>query len=365
MIHFLFSALAGPEHGPGFADSIMFRSVMAALTAFCLCVVFVGRLVRFFRERRIEEKVEAKDSEKLAEMHSAKAHTPTMGGVGIVAAMVSAVLLWSRLGNPYVLLGMFAVLSLSALGFWDDYVKLKVPGKKGLGIRERLVYQSAFMIAVSASLYSLGDEGGGVSFTVPLIKASLFVLPAAVFIPAVSFILVSTVNSVNFTDGLDGLASGCVAIAAVPLLVFAYASGRPDYSAHLSIPFIPGGGELAVFAAALAGAGAGFLWFNCHPAQIFMGNTGSLPLGGAIGYLACAAKQELLLPVVGAVFAVEGLSVLLQVGSYRLRNGRRVFLCAPIHHHYQFKGWPETRITTRFWIAAGVSAAAAIAMLRI
>lgn len=354
------------SHAPlcGAFDSLTLRAALAALTAFAVSLLAGRRLIAYFRRRRIEENVDVKDSEKLAELHAAKARTPTMGGIGIVAALVGSTLLWADVTDPFVVLGLFLVSALGALGFWDDWVKLRGGGRKGLSIREKLLYQAAFSIAVAASLYSLAEGAGGASLYVPLVKASLAVLPAAIYIPFAATVLVATMNAVNFTDGLDGLAAGCCAIAAVPLLLLAYASGRPDYAAHLAIPFVHGAGELAVFTAALIGAGVGFLWFNCFPAQVFMGDTGSLPLGGAVGFLACAVRQELLLLLVGGVFVAEGLSVVLQILSFRLL-GRRVFLIAPLHHRYQFLGWPESRITIRFWIAGGVCAAASVALLKI
>jgi len=362
MLTTLFHWLAGHAGVFGIFDSITLRAALAALTAAGLSVLIGGRLIAYFRKRRIEENVEAKDSEKLAQIHADKAHTPTMGGLGIVGALVGSTILWGRLENPYILLGLFLVLSLCALGFLDDYIKL-CGRRKGLSIREKLLYQTAFTIAVAASLFAVGNEGSGVSLYVPLVKATLVVLPAFLYIPFVTVVMVATMNSVNFTDGLDGLATGCIAIAAIPLFLLVYSAGRADYASHLAIPFVAGAGELAVFAGALIGACVGFLWFNCFPAQIFMGDTGSLPLGGAVGFLACAVKQELLLLIVGGVFVVEGLSVVMQVLSFRL-FGRRIFLIAPLHHRYQFLGWPEPRITIRFWIAAGFCAAASVALLK-
>jgi phospho-N-acetylmuramoyl-pentapeptide-transferase len=363
MLYHLFDWLADHWAPAELLHSITFRSLMAALTSLGVGIGAVGWLIHWLGKRRIEEDVTLKDSEELARMHSPKASTPTMGGLGIAGALAGAVLLWAPLDNPYILLGLFTVASLAALGFWDDYVKLRVKDRKGLGIREKLLYQTAFMLAVSASLFLLHQEGGSVRTFLPLIKTGP-ALPAFVFIPFVTFVLVATLNSVNFTDGLDGLAAGCTAIAAVPLFLLVYAAGRVDYATYLAIPHVEGAGELAVFAAALLGASVGFLWYNCHPAQIFMGDTGSLPLGGAVGFLACSVKQEFLLLVLGGVFAAEGLSVVLQVLSFRI-FGRRLFLIAPLHHRYQFKGWPESRITIRLWIAASGCAAASVALLRI
>ncbi|MCU0722401.1 MAG: phospho-N-acetylmuramoyl-pentapeptide-transferase [Planctomycetes bacterium] len=362
MIGWILSLLAADSGD--FARDVLLRAGLASITAFCLTALATRFLLPWLKRRRVAERVDKTDSEKLAELHKGKADTPTMGGLALSAGVLASALLWADPRNPYVRCGLLLLAGFAALGFLDDWIKLTCKGRKGLTIKGKLLWQIALSAGAAVCLWTAGrTAAGGVEVLAPLWHAGFVVLPAALFLPFAVFVLVSTVNAVNFTDGLDGLASGVSVIALVPLAVLAWAAGRPDAAGWLGIPLVPGCGEASVLASAAAGAGLGFLWHNCFPARMFMGNTGSLPLGAMVGFTALAAKAELLLPLFGAVFVAEGMSVALQILSFRL-TGRRLFLIAPLHHRYQFLGWPESRITVRFWIAAAVSAVAGAAVLR-
>ncbi len=354
-----------PRFGSSAPEDLLLRTGLACSVAFLATVFGTRWLLAFLRRRNVSEHVDKTDSEKLKELHKNKSETPTMGGIAVVGGFAAALLLWADLDNPYILPGLALVIAFASLGFLDDWVKLVKSGRKGLSIRGKMAWQIVIALAAAWTLYTLGHGPDGlVDVRVPLVGAASASLPALAFAALAILVMVSTVNAVNFTDGLDGLASGCAVITCLPLAVCALCASSPGTASAMSIPFVEGAGELAVFAGAMTGAGLGFLWHNCFPARLFMGDTGSLALGGAIGYLALALKLELFLPLLGAVFVAEGLSVVLQVLSFRL-TGRRIFLIAPLHHRYQFKGWPETQITIRFWISAAVSAAAGTAALKL
>lgn len=344
----------------GLAANLPLRAGLAALCAFALCALGTRALLALLLRLRVAEAVEKTDSEKLAELHKEKAHTPTMGGISMVAGLAVATLFFAAPLNEYVLVGLLLTGAFALLGFLDDWIKLTRPGAKGLSIKAKLAWQTLLAAGAAVFLHGQGaDTAGLVDLYVPFLPGVHPALPPALFVGFAALVLVTTVNAVNFTDGLDGLASGCSAISAAAFAVFAGLAGSATLAPAFGLPFVDGASELAVFAAALAGTGLGFLWHNGFPARLFMGDTGSLALGGALGYTALALKLELLLPLVGAVFVAEGASVLLQVLSFRL-TGRRLFLIAPLHHRYQFLGWPETRITLRFWISAVVGATAGV-----
>ncbi|MHC5036658.1 MAG: phospho-N-acetylmuramoyl-pentapeptide-transferase [Planctomycetota bacterium] len=362
MVEFILSWL-GVDGSP-LAQNLLLRVGCAAITAFVVTVLGTRWLLRILVRVGATERVDKTDSEKLADLHKSKSSTPTMGGVALVAGLLAGTCLWSLPSNPYIQTGILLVLGFAGLGFLDDWTKLKREGRKGMTIRGKLAWQSLLGLSCALSLYLLGREAdGSVVVAMPVLRSLQFTLPAGIFLVFATLVLVTTVNAVNFTDGLDGLASGCAVITGIPLAAVAYLAGSGDLAAGIGIPFVEGAGELSVFGGALIGCGLGFLWHNCFPAQLFMGDTGSLALGAGIGYIAIAVKQELLLPIVGAVFVAEGLSVLLQVLSFRL-TGKRLFLIAPLHHRYQFLGWPETQITIRFWISAVVSATAGAVALK-
>ncbi len=348
---------------------ITFRSAAAAITSFVLSLVLGRVLIRFLSRVRAAERVEKTDSAQLSRLHSGKASTPTMGGLLILVSVVASTVLWARF-IPLTALALFATVSLGLVGFYDDYVKLTVEGKKGLSKRQKFGLQAAIGIVAGAGLLGLAQTGrtnGDLSLHFPFVKGLSLDLSAGFGIPYVLLavlVMVGASNAVNLTDGLDGLAIGCTVMVAIAFVPIAYVVGRVDTSSYLLVPYVADAGELAVFAAALVGGGMGFLWFNCFPAEIFMGDTGSLPLGGALGYIALAVKHEMLLALVGGIFVLEALSVILQVFSFRVFH-RRIFRIAPIHHHFQFAGCPESKITVRFWIISAILALFTVATLKV
>jgi phospho-N-acetylmuramoyl-pentapeptide-transferase len=293
-----------------------------------------------------------------------KDKTPSMGGVLIILSITVATLLWGELKNPLVLVFLGTLLSLGALGFLDDYVKVVHHNRDGISGKLKLLFQ--FLIAIAAVYFLDQVEGTFMrEIRVPFLKTPLLEnLPLFVIIAFATLVMVGSSNAVNLTDGKDGLAVGCTISCTMAYAVFAYMCGHKIFADYLHIPFIPGASEVVVFAAAIIGACTGFLWHNCHPASMFMGDTGSLALGGTIGLIAVLVKQELALVIVGGVFVMEALSVVIQVASFKLR-GKRVFLCAPIHHHFEQKGWTETQIVVRFWILSGIFALIGLATLKL
>jgi phospho-N-acetylmuramoyl-pentapeptide-transferase len=277
--------------------------------------------------------------------------------------------LWADPLNIYVLIANLCVIYLCVVGYVDDNIKLTDPSKKGLSGRMKLMAQVLLAVAVAVGLlmyYRGVDITDGTLLQLPFVSIKKFhwVMGGLLFVPFVIAVIVGSSNAVNLTDGLDGLAPGCMVMVASAFAILSYVTGHVVFSEYLLVQYVPGAGELSVFCAALAGATLGFLWFNCHPAQIFMGDTGSLPLGGAIGFVAIAIKQELILVIVGGIFVAEALSVIIQVTNYKFTK-RRVFRCAPLHHHFQFLGWAESKVTIRFWIIAAILAAFGIATLKL
>jgi phospho-N-acetylmuramoyl-pentapeptide-transferase len=342
---------------------ITLRTAAGAITAFLISVIFGPYIIRKMASLSIKENVEKGDSPDLYKLHQSKAETPTMGGLLILMSIVVSTALWADICSTYVLLALVVVVGLGAVGALDDVIKLRSKAK-GLSITQKLVLQTVVCLGIALVLWSfLRKEDWGTSLQFPFFKHATFSL-GALYIVFVAIVLVGSSNAVNLTDGLDGLAIGCTTMVSLSLMVIAYVVGRYDASQYLWIQHIPGAGELTIFAAAVAGSGVGFLWFNCHPADVFMGDTGALPLGAALGYIAVVTKHELLLFLVGGVFVTEAVSVLLQVASFRLR-GTRVFSIAPLHHHFQFRGWPEERVVVRFWIIGAILAIAGICTLKL
>jgi phospho-N-acetylmuramoyl-pentapeptide-transferase len=342
---------------------ITFRSAFAAICAFVLCLVIAPIVIRILRNKKIAERTDKKDSELLIKIHANKATTPTMGGVFVLASILVATLLFAQLDNIYVLYALLLTVGLGALGFTDDYVKLT---KKQHGLSKSAKFLSQFILGLAIGFglwyYFKQNLPQGTQLYIPLIKTNV---ELGYFYPIfVALVITASSNAVNLTDGLDGLAIGCLVMAALGYTVIVYVVGRVDYSKYLEIPYMPNVGEVTVFSAAVVGAGLGFLWFNSFPAQIFMGDTGSVALGGVLGFIAICAKQELLLFLVGAIFVIETLSVIMQVISFRVW-GKRIFKIAPLHHHYQFKGLEESKITIRFWIVAAILSLLGIALLKI
>jgi phospho-N-acetylmuramoyl-pentapeptide-transferase len=281
--------------------------------------------------------------------HKVKEGTPTMGGMLILFAVTTSTLLWANLTNMWVWTVLFITLAFGAIGFMDDYTKLVNKGSKGLTGRVKLVLQIG--ISLSAALFLYFKAGLDTKLMIPFLKTIHPDLGWG-YILLTTFIIVGASNAVNLTDGLDGLAIGPALVAFTTYLLFSYLAGHVKIAQYLQVSYVPGTGELAIFCGAMLGAGMGFLWFNTYPAQIFMGDTGSLALGGALGTLAVMTKQEILLVIVGGIFVLEALSVIFQVGFFKLTNGRRIFRMAPVHHHFELKGWAEPKIIVRFWIIA-------------
>ncbi len=336
---------------------ITFRAGAAAFTALLLSIILGPMFVRFLRRLSVGQSIR----EEGPQSHQVKAGTPTMGGVLILFAVLVPTLLWADLTNIFVLLVVGATCAFGLIGFIDDYLKVARSHNRGLSARAKLLLQTAVGIALGVGLLYLADMDGVLTF--PFLKN--LILPLGLFyIPFAAFILVGASNAVNLTDGLDGLAIGATLIAAATYAIFIYMAGNSIAARYLQVPYVPGAGEVSVFLGALVGASLGFLWFNAYPAEVFMGDVGSLSLGGAIGAVALVAKQEIVLAIVGGVFVVEALSVILQVGSFKLR-GRRIFRMAPIHHHFEMLGWKEPKIIVRFWIASILFALLGLSTLKL
>jgi len=345
---------------------ITFRSIAAAVTSFLLSLMFGNWVIRKLISLKLGQPIRTKEQvHKLAELHGGKAGTPTMGGVLLLGSVVVSTLLWARLTNHAVWLVLFTTVYLGMIGFIDDY--LKVTKKKSDGLPGRLKIVAQLVLAGIVTAFFLLDPSAEVqarALYVPFYKEPvIYNLGYGTFF-FFATVLVGTSNAVNLTDGLDGLASGCTVTAALAFAVLAYVCGNVKISSYLQIPFYPFTGELTVLCMALAGAGLGFLWFNCHPARVFMGDTGSLAIGGFLGVIAICCKQELLLLVVGGVFVMESLSVILQVASFKL-TGKRIFAMSPIHHHFELKGWKENTVIVRFWILSIMFAAIGLATLKL
>lgn len=339
---------------------ITFRSSLAAVAAFSLAVLLGPRLIAWLRAR-FREPIKS-DSPEVRRLHQHKQATPTMGGLFVVAGLLAAALLFGDLTNGYLLAALVVTLGLALLGVVDDLAKLRSRAN-GIRAREKLAGQIVVALAAALLVYQQHAQvPDGLTLRLPLLGTTCSL--GLWFIPLAVTVIVGASNAVNLTDGLDGLAGGCLIFATAAMAAAAYAAGHAELAQYLGVARIPGAGEMTVLAGAMIGGLLGFLWFNCYPAQVFLGDTGSLPLGGLLGLVAIVARQELLLVVVGGVFVVEAASVMVQVASYKWRR-RRVLLCAPLHHHFQIQGWPETRIVVRFWIAAALCATVGLASLKL
>ncbi len=342
----------------GALGRITLRAALAAGAGFIAALLLGPRSIQWLRGRFREPIVSP--SPQLRQLHQHKQATPTMGGLFVVAALIAALLLFGDLTNHYVPSVLVTLLGLAAVGAVDDLLKLA--GRGGLSARWKLAGQCTVALVAAGLLYGIAcRRPGGTDLFVPLI-GSVGDL-GWLFIPLALVVIVGSSNAVNLADGLDGLAGGCLIATLAALGAAAYASGQPAWATYLGVPHVPGAGELVVVACAAIGGTLGFLWFNCHPAQVFLGDTGSLPLGGVLGLMAVMVRQEVWLIVAGGVFVAEAVSVILQVAVYRCRR-RRVLLCAPLHHHFQFRGWPEAKVVVRFWIASILCAALGLAILK-
>ena len=354
-----------PLHNAVFAFNIFryitFRAAMAAVTAFALSLIFGPGIIRMLKAKKIGENIRKEESARLYELHSKKQDTPTMGGIFILLAMLFATLLWADLSNRHIMLVVFVTLWLGITGFVDDYLKLVRKKSKGLTATAKLTSQIILGLILGTILYVTPEHT--TKLDVPFLK-NVSVDLGVFYILFVIAVVTGTSNAVNLTDGLDGLAAGNMIMAALAFSVLCYVSGNITFSNYLLIPYIGGSGELSVFCAAMLGASLGFLWFNCYPASIFMGDVGSLALGGALGTIALLIKKELLLVIVGGIFVAEALSVILQVASFRLVK-KRIFKIAPLHHHFQFLGLPESKVIVRFWIISSLLALFTLVTLKI
>lgn len=372
------------------------RMILAALTGLLLTIFLGPRFIKKLYELKIGQPIRSlQEVPLLAELHGKKKDTPTMGGLLILFSMVVALFLWMDLSNIFTWILLLTTLVLGYVGARDDYLKLKYKNSKGLKARFKMLYQLGFSFIVAAFLlfphishfaesrlptakeqvivksqikttnYSMDQYMG--RLYVPFWKDPVFIFDGISKMIALLFmmlVITGASNAVNLTDGLDGLAAGCLVMVSIVLAVFAFLSNHIDFARYLHILYIEGSGEIGVYLMALAGACLGFLWYNGYPAQVFMGDTGSLALGGILGVSAVLLRREVVLAVAGAIFVAEALSVIIQVLSYRYRNKKRVFLCSPLHHHFEYKGWPETKVVIRFWIVGLLFAMIAVASLK-
>jgi phospho-N-acetylmuramoyl-pentapeptide-transferase len=321
------------------------RTVLAALTALAISFIVGPAVIRKLTVLKIGQSVRSDGPQT----HLVKAGTPTMGGALILVSVIVTTLLWADLGNPYVWVALLTLTGFGVIGWIDDWRKVVEKNSRGLPSRWKYFWQSVIGLAVAGYLWNAATLPQHTELIIPFAKHATVALPALAFIALSYFVIVGASNAVNLTDGLDGLAILPTVMVAAALAIFAYVAGHAVFSKYLGVPFVPGAGELAIFCAAMAGAGLAFLWFNAYPAEVFMGDVGALALGAALGVVAVIVRQEIILFIMCGVFVVETLSVMVQVASFKL-TGKRVFRMAPIHHHYELKGWKENQVVVRFWI---------------
>ncbi len=359
MLLWLTEWLAQVHTGFNVFQYLTLRAILGVLTALVISLVVGPRMIQRLTLHQVGQVVRNDGPQS----HLSKAGTPTMGGALILVAIGVATLLWSDLSNRFVWVVLLVTLLFGVIGWVDDYRKVARKDSRGLPARWKYLWQSVFALGVAVFLYSTAQQPVETQLIVPFFKTVALNL-GWLYIPLVYFVVVGSSNAVNLTDGLDGLAILPAVMVGGALGVFAYATGHVNFSQYLSIPYIPGVGEVVVFCGALVGAGLGFLWFNTYPAQVFMGDVGALALGAALGILAVLVRQELVLLVMGGVFVMETVSVILQVASFKL-TGRRIFRMAPLHHHFELKGWPEPRVIVRFWIITVILVLVGLATLKI
>lgn len=388
---------------PGVFDYYSTRMMLAALTSLLFCILLGPYFIRKLYELKIGQTIRTDECPLLGKLHEKKQNTPTMGGLLILCSMLVSLLLWMDLTHIFTLLLLVTTLFLGVIGGRDDYLKLKYKNTKGMSARYKLFFQVLLSVGIAgyflwppvsqtmangdwfkpptireyvttkskeapettARTLSLKEYAS--RLYLPFVKEPVFVLSGVALVLMalfMFFVITGSSNATNLTDGLDGLAAGCLIMVAACLGVVAFVSNHSAFARYLNILYVEGSGEIAIYLFSLIGACLGFLWYNGHPAQVFMGDTGSLPLGGIIGVAAVLLRREFLLGLVGGIFVAEALSVILQVGSYRLRNKQRIFLCAPLHHHFEYKGWPETKVVLRFWIVSLLLAIIGMASLK-
>lgn len=338
---------------------LTFRSMLVTITTLVIVLLIGPKMIRKLSYYQVGQVVRNDGPQT----HLSKSGTPTMGGALMLMAITIGILLWGNLSNIYTWILLAALLGFGAIGWMDDYIKLRLKNSQGLKARWKYLWQSILGIAIAAVLYIHASSPAEINLLIPYIKDKSIYLGAGYLLVSY-FVIVGSSNAVNLTDGLDGLAIMPTVMVAGGLAVFAYLSGNIEFSKYLAIPYIPGAGEAAVFGAAIIGAGLGFLWFNTYPAQVFMGDVGALGLGAALGTLAVISRQEIVLFIMGGIFVIETVSVILQVASFKL-TGKRLFRMAPLHHHFELKGWPEPRVIVRFWIITFILVLIGLASLKI
>jgi phospho-N-acetylmuramoyl-pentapeptide-transferase len=359
MLLYLTKYLAQFESGFNVFNYLTMRAILGALTALVLSFVIGPKMITSLTTKQVGQPVRDDGPSS----HLPKAGTPTMGGALILIAIVVSTVLWADLENQFIWIVLFVTLAYGVIGFVDDYRKLVLQDPKGLSARQKLFWQSASAIIAAVALYMMATDEVSTSLLIPYFKD--LALPLGMFQILVTYIfIVGFSNAVNLTDGLDGLAIMPTVLVGGALGVFAYVTGNVNFSGYLGIPYVSGTGEILVFCAALSGAGLGFLWFNTYPAQVFMGDIGALSLGAALGVVAVVVRQEIVLAIMGGVFVVETVSVMIQVASFKL-TGRRVFRMAPLHHHFELKGWAEPKVIVRFWIITVILVLIGLASLKI
>lgn len=369
MFYFLHEILKGVEwlKAINVFQYVTFRAIAAAATALLLSLVLGPLVIRWIRRLRLHQpQRDASDMRGLEKEEDYKRRVPTMGGVMIVGSVLLSALLWMKWGADLVWLALFCMAGLCGVGLADDYLKVSRGNTKGLPWWGKIIGQCLVGLVVGVALY-LDSERRGVltALYVPFLKNPLVPAMGIAAILFIELVIVASSNAVNLTDGLDGLAIGCVIMVAGVYALFTYISGTKEFAEHFLVPYVNGSGELTIVCAALVGAGLGYLWFNTAPAEVFMGDSGSLAVGGALGVIAVMCKQEIALVLVGGVFVIEALSVILQVGSFKLRGGKRIFLMTPLHHHFEKLGWARTKITVRFWILSVVFALLGVGTLKL
>jgi len=353
-------------------QNTLFRGSLSILTAFLLVWLLGPRVIRVLMHKRLGD-IPDFDNKDLNELTKHKANVPTMGGILILFAVASSTLLWANLQTFYIHLALFCLVWLAVIGAWDDWLKLTRKGKEntrdGLKFYQKLLLQFGLGVLLGFYIYKRGVNNEEILNTFRVLILPFVKDPITLSVPAFIFITIivvtGTSNAVNLTDGMDGLAAGCTAMCCFAFMVLAWIAGDGRVASYLLVPSVPEAGELAVLCGSMMGACLGFLWYNCHPAQVFMGDTGSLPLGGLIGFVAIVIRQEVMLLLVGGVFVMEALSVMLQVGYFKATGGKRIFRIAPIHHHFQLGGWTETQVVTRFWMIAALFAVLALATVKV
>ena len=356
----LFDWLSGFYGGFRVFGYLTLRAIMAALTALLISLLVGPWMIRKLAEKQIGQVVR----EYGPQTHLSKAGTPTMGGALILVAIAASTLLWGDLANRFVWIVLGVTLAFGLIGFYDDYLKLVVRDPRGLAARWKYLWQSVAGLGAALALWMTAQGPAETSLYVPFFKNFIVPMGAFAFIGFTYLVIVGSSNAVNLTDGLDGLAiMPCVMVAGA-LGVFAYVTGNVNFATYLQIPYVPGVGETLIFLATMVGAGLGFLWFNTYPAQVFMGDVGALALGAALGVVAVIVRQEIVLAIMGGIFVLETVSVMVQVASFKLR-GKRIFRMAPIHHHFELKGWAEPKVIVRFWIISFVLVLVGLATLKI